>query len=1368
MPQAIAAAVVAISNAVATDVVATAISATGLELGLGTTLAVEAGISLVVQGAIYVGISAGIAALTAPNIPTPEVGRITKKQAIPVRETGWGRARLGGAYMLYEGNTTNAWVVLALHDGQIDGWENFYLHDDRVTLDGSGWVNGRYQMDNNPASPTYGTYVFVNDGQRYTPNHVQILTRTGVATETSYSQVTAAVPAWTSSHRGDGIASLAMLCNQGQAKYFGEDYPNGLPQPSASGRLKRIWDFRSGTQSRTNPATWTWSANPILVLIDYLLNDPHGPQIDYATKIAPVLTDLQAEANYCDATVALAAGGTEPRYSMGGFYQHSNHPADVIKQILATMDGFMAVRGDGALIIKAGRYDAPTVTLSREYILSYSWTRYVPDESAVNELILSFTSPLHDYTEVQTDSWQDSTDISARGVIRAQNMSLPWVQSNGQARRLAKRRMSQLGAQIRGTVKANLYGLDVVENRYFTLDIPDVACLTGLAVEIDPSGKPELDLMNMTVSIPWIAADPNVDAWNPGTEEGAGVALVAKASSEVLTPPTITSVVPTYAAPADGGGCRLTITLPNSGRADQTYGVRWKVTTEVSWVEATFTGPFATTGNIVITSGLVPLNATLYVAVELISGSGIHSDWSANTTVTTNANAALQTQLVPLGSNVLGDTEFRRQAACWKTSLYSSITGTVNHFVGTVGAYAEAYLAAGSTASGWFDIIESPQSSLAELRVFALPVTAGDYVYCSALTAFLSANGGTSMDVRVQWWDSTGTIISEVLIGTNSVSVASAADAFANYTRVGSFVTAPTNARYASMLVRAYKGTVNSDGHAYAAQPFLAKVVPGQTAVPAYTPGRADLTADNTLQNTAAAIVGQRSGATTGITWASTAPSSPTTGDIWIDTTTFIIKTWNGSAWVLSTTTWAQLISMPGNIAALTGTEVINNATLQAALTGGSVVPAVSSSITSQSSWATYNGYGASAFFTQGSNLVQNSTFVQGLNSWAGGGGQFGVGLGANGANQNPYVYNISPGNTQLASASFPVFVGSSYSVQCNMFAQGITSGYVRLSLVWLNGSGASVGSAPAVYAPAGSGWTAYKMQNQIAPTGAVSAAVYLDTTNAAITALGPTYATSGVCAWNQIKVELGAACTPWNDAGTTSALYANGTQLDALQPAEIGANVTGSHVALAVVGQNAIATAAFGSYASDAAAIAGGVGAGKLYYNTTNSAWQTVQSSSTSAFAKAGTGSGSAPSGGSTYNTSNAVTFSNIPGAGYWSFIGEFDVSTTGNPFSSGTSTSGDWVLTERVGAGAETTIASGSWSGTYSAAAPGTNFSYGTGSGSFTDTGYTGQMLLAKNGVASVNTGAVTVTLKIRCASTVSMTLTGDKDYITWTPAG
>jgi hypothetical protein len=109
-----------------------------------------------------------------------------------------------------------------------------------------------------------------------------------------------------------------------------------------------------------------------------------------------------------------------------------------------------------------------------------------------------------------------------------------------------------------------------------------------------------------------------------------------------------------------------------------------------------------------------------------------------------------------------------------------------------------------------------------------------------------------------------------------------------------------------------------------------------------------------------------QSGATRNITtYSATAPSSPANGDIWVDTgvTPNITYLRAAGAWQVAanyvtstsditdgaglgaTAIWSSVGSRPANLSALAGTEAINNATLQAALTSGAVVPATAGAI---------------------------------------------------------------------------------------------------------------------------------------------------------------------------------------------------------------------------------------------------------------------------------------------------------------------------------------------------------------------------------------------------------------------------------------
>lgn len=608
MPQAIAAAAMWAANAAA------ALLPAGV--GTGTFIAVGSTVYWGTQVALTVGLTYGVQVLTAPDIPKPEVGKIAFKQNIPPRRAGYGRARISGYYMLWEASS-GAFDVIALHDGRIEGFVTWYLNDDAVTLGHSG--------DPHRVTPL--------EGDKYGGEGVFIYWRLGAATETSYTTdadfSALGADIWTADHRGDEIGSAMMVAKGASAEHFGNRYPNGAPMLSVVADQTPVYDWRPGTQALDTPLGWLSSNNPVVCLAHYLCFAPHGPNYVWATRIAPRLAEWTAAANVCDELVNLAAGGTEERYTLGGFYSYDNAPADVIGALLSSFDGWMAEGGDGALIVRAGSYYTPTVTLDMDEgdITGFQYRRFTPDNEAVNELRVSFTSPAHDYTEVETDPWRDEEDIAARGQVRSQPISLTWVQSNSQARRLAKRRMSRLSAGVRGTVTTTLAGLEALGERYIRLKISTVGTLADIVVEVE---KVELDLMNLSTVITWTVADPNIDAWNPSTEEGAGPVQPDRAEPDVIAAPTIHAVLPF----TDGGGKRLTVQLVDPGRTDLTPATRWRVTGDVSWVEATHPGSGVVGGYVDMNTGFVTSPASVQVQAKWI-GSGGQSDWSATTTVST-------------------------------------------------------------------------------------------------------------------------------------------------------------------------------------------------------------------------------------------------------------------------------------------------------------------------------------------------------------------------------------------------------------------------------------------------------------------------------------------------------------------------------------------------------------------------------------------------------------------------------------------------------------------------------------------------------------------------------------------------------------
>jgi hypothetical protein len=225
-----------------------------------------------------------------------------------------------------------------------------------------------------------------------------------------------------------------------------------------------------------------------------------------------------AEADICDMTVATSSG-VEKRYESHGWFRFDNNPEDVIGGILSTCDGWLAESGDGTLSLTVGVYRAPTdPALTDKHIFGFALNYGQADEQMVNELQISFTDPGALYVEVQADPWRDEDSIALTGIVRSQPIDLKWVQSVGQARRLADRAMQRLNPLMTGSFKTTLYGLRYLGQRWVPIQYPFVSGLQDCVVEIQDA---EVDLLNGSITWQFIRIQPDtIEAYDPDADEG--------------------------------------------------------------------------------------------------------------------------------------------------------------------------------------------------------------------------------------------------------------------------------------------------------------------------------------------------------------------------------------------------------------------------------------------------------------------------------------------------------------------------------------------------------------------------------------------------------------------------------------------------------------------------------------------------------------------------------------------------------------------------------------------------------------------------------------------------------------------------------
>ena len=602
------------------------------------------GLGQLASAAILVGSAAAgaaIASLDKQSI-SPEITKLAIKTERPPRVSAYGRLKLFGAYILYEAASDGSAVdVWAFHDGRVSRIVAWYLGDKLVTRQANGFV------------------LEGPDGAYGNSDTIAIGANLGAATETAHAPVIAKLPGiWTEAHRGDGVVTGYMISRPVKAKDYQQVYPAGGPNNMPLAivvEAQPVYDWRDPSQSLSDPLTWKWSENVWLHIAHYQLVR-NGKT--WERHFAPTLDLWTAAVNDADGPVPLKAGGTEPRYRSCVAHRHAgdgSEPKAVLGALLACCDGWMASREDEALVPYSGRYYPPTVTLGPDEIISYTVEDGIEDEAALNNINVTYISAEHDYNEVDTDAWTDEDDVTRRGALRSTDLKNQ-VPSYSQARRLAKRKLAQTMAPKRGSITLTSAGSAVLSQRFINLRLiegegtdDEFAPYIGPAEIIDV----RRNLQTGGLSASWIAADPNIDAWNPATEEGEPAPIGERVAREPLEQPYIISATATYSAvgqtpegeqpvdPAPGQtatGARILIAADGPDRPDLTWYARWRVGTTGSWNEREYAdadpGPAVS-----FTTEFVPLANNVNVEVAYSTGDGRLSPWSEPAVVDTSSGA---------------------------------------------------------------------------------------------------------------------------------------------------------------------------------------------------------------------------------------------------------------------------------------------------------------------------------------------------------------------------------------------------------------------------------------------------------------------------------------------------------------------------------------------------------------------------------------------------------------------------------------------------------------------------------------------------------------------------------------------------------
>jgi len=586
-------------------VAATAAAGSGGALLAGTALGAFLGGPALfglttVGGLVAGGIVAGgglLSGALAPDMAGPRLSAAatgTVSESAGARWNVLGTCRSAGSWLLYDASAENElWQLITIASHEIDSIVEHRLDDEVVTLDGSGWVQTPLKWQDRV--------------------QIQVLDGSHAAT---LSDLTSAFAYWTAAHKGLGLAQVAIRQVAVPASEIGKVYPGPARRLRYSATVKGVADLLDPRDDSTG-----WSANAALHVLGHLRRATQDGGLGL-TNSEIDLASFEAAADLCDENVALAAGGTEKRYRVGGIQSRDDDPRDVLAALLDAMDAMVYLTPAGKVAIRTGFDDAPGAdeTFDDTHILAATWRRGPSGIERYNRVVARYPSAAHGYQE-QTSPPFDAT-LAAGEARRAYPLALAFVTSGTQAQRLALRRLQLLNAPYHATVSMDMAGLIAVPTGPAKFNGPRSHWTGAMRVQRRTIGEGLA-----SVQLECVAKPANYGAWDETTDEKPISDQPALgATDQILSAPTVTSteVVPVIVNQG-AKGARIKVNYTALAAKEQAeIEIEWSVANANDWEGARRQ---SASGGTVRTATLDD-GETYDVRVRFIGPGGGATDWT--------------------------------------------------------------------------------------------------------------------------------------------------------------------------------------------------------------------------------------------------------------------------------------------------------------------------------------------------------------------------------------------------------------------------------------------------------------------------------------------------------------------------------------------------------------------------------------------------------------------------------------------------------------------------------------------------------------------------------------------------------------------
>jgi len=499
-------------------------------IALGTSYIALAAGAFVLQGAIQSAIT------PRTEAPKPEDGKYNLKQSVPPLTYVLGRVKKAGDYAFLEETAGVAYHIMVDAAHEIQGYVQHYLHDEAVTLDGSGTVVSPDHFEGK-----------VGIGFRY-----------GWANSSAYPGVVAAFPGiWTNDHRGDGLASVLMVVQSVASEDMQRIYPQGMPQRSS---------ILDGNNHLVDPRTGLAGFSTNMALFRYWhLTHPVGGKLVRDDMHDP---DWSHAADVCDQNVTNRSGGVEKRYRGGLWFRANNDPVQIGRLMDQAGELVIYERPDGKVGVHAGEFVSPDIRLAATDVIhiTYDFNR----RRAANVLAVRgrYTDPAKGYNTADAAIYGIPYPTDDERTKTVENQA---VQSHNHMARLQKLAYIRANAPRVKIVAHFEPARNVPYRRFIRVHLPPK--LDEAIIEV--TGRPTLSLRNMTYEFEGIVVPANLYAFNAATEEGApGANVVPVEREDVPLPANFAATVQTEVVSGGSSAAFVLATFDLQNTTFQ-YEIEW-------------------------------------------------------------------------------------------------------------------------------------------------------------------------------------------------------------------------------------------------------------------------------------------------------------------------------------------------------------------------------------------------------------------------------------------------------------------------------------------------------------------------------------------------------------------------------------------------------------------------------------------------------------------------------------------------------------------------------------------------------------------------------------------------------------------------